>query len=279
MNTLPIRKEQADMAYLEQKAHWIRDEIVRVAVRNKAGHIAPSLSCVDILVALYYEVMDYKTGAPLWPGRDRLIISKAHGAYGVFPILVDLGIIPEKEWESFYTPESTLPGCIERRPEYGLEAGCGSLGHGLPMAVGAAFGAKLRGESWHTYCLVGDGELQEGTTWEAMQFAVKHEVSNMTVVVDHNRLQAMDFTDQIMDVHPDDLLRRMRGFGLEPLSCPGHDIGALVSALKELKHAGTGRPGVLDAQTVKGYGLKCMENIPKFHFRIPTQPELDQGWR
>ncbi len=274
-----IRTHQPELEFLTEKARWVRDEIIEVAVKNGAGHIAPSLSCSDILVALYYGVMNYRHSDPLWPQRDRLIISKAHGAYGVFPILADLGVIPPEEWKGFYTDSSTLTGCIERRPEYGLEAGCGSLGHGLPLAVGAAFGARLRGESWHTYCLLGDGEMQEGTTWEAVQFAVKHELSNLTMVVDNNRLQAMDFTERIMNIHADDLVRRMRGFGLDPVDCPGHDLGALVTVLSELKQIDSDKPGVVNAITVKGYGLKCMENIPKFHFRIPTQAELDMGRR
>jgi transketolase len=231
---------------------------------------------VDILVALYYEVMG---GDPRSAGRDRLILSKGHGCYGLYAILADLGAIPEKEWRAYYTPESTLCGCLERRPEYGLEASTGALGHGLPMAVGLAFGARLQGKRYHTFCIVGDGELQEGTSWEALQFAVKHELAGLTVIVDGNGLQAMDFTTNVLDRTADDVVSRLRGFGLDPVRCDGHDVAELVEVLRSCASRRAGGPSAVVARTVKGYGLRCMENVPRFHFRIPTEEELERGWR
>jgi transketolase len=262
---------------LKDKANYIREKVIGVSVRNKAGHIAPSLSCVDILVALYYQVMDYEEKNPLWEGRDRLVFSKAHGCYALYAILADKGIIPEKEWEGFYTKESTLLGCMERKPEYGLEAGCGSLGHGIPIATGIAFGAKLQGKKYHTFCIVGDGELQEGSTWEAIQFAVKHEVGNLTIIIDANRLQAMDFIVNILDKETKDMLSRLKGFGLSPIVCSGHDVTALAKYLQKAKANTENKPSIIVAETIKGFGLKCMENIPKFHFRIPTEEEITRG--
>jgi transketolase len=263
--------------FLSDKAAQIRRSVLAVSVRNGAGHIAPSLSCVEILVALYYQVMNYRPAQPAWPDRDRLIVSKAHGAYALYAILADQGIIPAKEWEGFYTDKSTLMGCLERRPEYGIEAGCGSLGHGLPLAVGMAWGARLRGLASHVFCLTGDGELQEGTTWEALQFARKHEVGNLTLIVDRNRLQAMDFIANVMDRHPDDLERRLEGFGLAPQVVPGHDAACMTVCLARMKSEKRTEPGVVIADTVKGHGCKCMENLPKFHFRLPTAEELEMG--
>lgn len=262
---------------LKDKANYIRENVIDISVRNKAGHIAPSLSCVDILTALYYKVMDYQEKNPLWEGRDRLVFSKAHGCYALYAILADKGILPKKEWESFYTPESSLLGCMERRTEYGLEAGCGSLGHGIPIATGIAFGAKLKGKKYHTFCVVGDGELQEGSAWEAIQFAVKHEVGSLTIVIDANRLQAMDFIVNVLDKETKDILGRLKGFGLSPIVCSGHDVNALARHLGEAKKKVKNRPNVILAETIKGFGLKCMENIPKFHFRIPTDEELAKG--
>lgn len=263
--------------YLEQKANCIRDKVINVCVANKAGHIAPSLSCVDILVALHYAVMKHKSNNPYWENRDRLIFSKAHGCYALYAILADKGIIPEKEWESFYKHGSTLLGCMERRPEYGLEAGCGSLGHGIPIAVGIAFGAKLQNKKYHTFCIAGDGELQEGSVWEALQFAVKHNINNLTFIVDANRLQAMDFIVNILDRETKDMLKRLKGFGLSPVICSGHDVVALARCLQEAKTNKRNKPNIIVAKTTKGFGLKCMENIPKFHFRIPTADELSMG--
>ncbi|MEA3346535.1 MAG: transketolase [Candidatus Auribacterota bacterium] len=262
---------------LLKKANYIRNEVIRVAVRHGAGHIAPSLSCVDILVALYYNAMTYKPENPLWEERDRLIFSKAHGCYAVYAILADKGVFPKKEWEDFYTEKSTLLGCIERKVEYGLEAGCGSLGHGLPIAVGLAFGAQMQRKDYHTFCIVGDGELQEGITWEALQFAVKHEVKNLTIIIDRNRLQAMDFVVNILDKEKADLIKKLRGFGLWPVICSGHDVIKLADSIHAAKSSPENKPKVIIAETVKGFGLKCMENVPKFHFRIPTKEELTMG--
>lgn len=262
---------------LPAKANSIRDDVVRIAVKNKAGHIAPSLSSVDILVALYYGVLSYDPKNPIWEDRDRVIFSKAHGCYALYAILADLGVLPPEEWEKFYTPGSTLLGCMERRLEYGLEAGCGSLGHGLPMAVGIAYGAKLQGKAYQTYCVTGDGEFQEGSVWEAIQFAVKHEVENLTIVVDHNRLQAMDFVKNVLDREEKELVKRLKGFGLSPMICPGHDPEEIVNCIRTVQKEPASAPRVIIAETVKGFGLKCMENVPKFHFRIPSDEELAMG--
>lgn len=262
---------------LRRKADQIRENVLAVAMANGAGHIAPSLSCVDILTTLYYRVMDYRADDPLWDARDRLIFSKSHGCYGLYAILADLGPLPAEEWHRFYTPESSLKGCPERRLEYGIEAGCGALGHGLPMAVGLAYGAAIQGAAYHTYCVVGDGELQEGSNWEALLFAVKHRIEPLTVIVDHNRLQAMDFTTNVLDCRPDDLARRLAGFGLTVRECDGHDPTAIVRALSEGNGSAIRGPRMLIAHTTKGYGLKCMENKPRFHFRLPTIAELKMG--
>ncbi|HAH33029.1 MAG TPA: transketolase [Elusimicrobia bacterium] len=263
--------------FLRKKADEIRDRVIEVSIRNKAGHIAPSLSTVDMLVALYYDVMRYRPKDPLWDGRDRLVFSKGHGCYALYAILADKGILPAKEWAGFYTPSSSLSGCLEKKPEYGLEAGCGSLGHGLPMAVGMAFGARFLGKKFHTFCVAGDGEMQEGSMWEALQYAVRHGVDNLTLIVDANRLQAMDFLTDVLDRNTSDLLKRLRGFGLKPVVCPGHYAPGLARVLARARNSRGKVPHVVVARTVKGRGLKCMENVPKFHFRIPEEKELLMG--
>lgn len=262
---------------LRKKAEQIRHDLLAVSIKNGAGHIAPSLSCVDILAALYYNVMNYKPSDPRWDNRDRLVFSKAHGCYALYAILADKGVLPKKEWNGFYSSESTLLGCMERRLDYGLEAGCGSLGHGLPMAVGLAFGAKLQNNKYRIFCVIGDGEMQEGTTWEAIQYAVKHEIDNLTIIVDDNRLQAMDFIVNVLDRTTKDKIKRLKGFGLLPVICPGHDVVKLARVLKTATLPSLKAPGVIIARTIKGYGLKCMESIPKFHFRTPTLEELKLG--
>ncbi len=274
LHKIPVEK-------LYRKANSIRRELVEIAVKNEAGHIAPSLSCVDILTALYYNIMkisDY----PQWENRDRLIFSKAHGCYGLYAILKDIGYIDKNDWKNFYLG-SFLAGCLERNLDSGLEAGCGALGHGLPMAVGIAFGAKLQNRDYNIFCIVGDGEMQEGSNWEAIQFAVKHKLSNLRVIIDANRLQAMDFLENVLTVKGRnlDLQRKMEAFGFEVKTCDGHNPQAIVSTIGNWieNRNDLNSPQVLIANTVKGYALKCMENIPKFHFRLPTCDELKEGNR
>ena len=266
---------------LYSKANQLRKELIEVAVQNGAGHIAPSLSSVDILTALYYRIMNL-TDYPQWEDRDRLVFSKGHGCYGLYAILADIGYIDKKDWKNFYKG-SFLSGCIERSVENGIEAGCGSLGHGLPMAVGVAFGSKLQNKAYKVYCIVGDGEMQEGSNWEAIQFAVKHKLSNLTVIIDHNTLQAMDFLKNVLTLEErrNDLQRKLKAFGFEVKTCNGHNIKSIISIIEKWikNQKNLFAPQVLIANTTKGYGLKCMENVPKFHFRIPTENELKMGNR
>jgi len=219
---------------------------------------------------------------PLWEERDRLVFSKGHGCYGLYAILSDIGYIDKSDWENFYL-ENSLPGCAERDTQRGIEAGCGSLGHGLPIATGIAFAAKLQHKKYRVYCIVGDGEMQEGSNWEAIQFAAKHKLSNLTAIIDHNKLQAMNFLDKILTIkgRKDDLQRKMRAFGFEVKTCDGHNISDMIMAIENLikNQKRLSKPQVLVAYTIKGYGLLCMENIPKFHFRLPTEEEIKLGNR
>jgi Transketolase, N-terminal subunit len=151
------------------------------------------------------------------------------------------------------------------------------------MAVGIAFGAQLQKKRYRVYCIVGDGEMQEGSNWEAIQFAAKYKLSNLTVIIDHNTLQAMDFLKNVltMEERRDDLQRKMKAFGFETKTCSGHNIKDISSLIEKWikNQKNLVAPQVLIARTTKGYGLKCMENVPKFHFRIPTEDELKMGNR
>jgi transketolase len=271
----------ASKSILKKKADWIRGDLIRVAMNNGAGHIAPSLSCIDILTALYYKIMDVRRGKKR-EERDRLIFSKAHGCYGVYAILTDLGYIDRAWWDNFYKG-SPLLGCMERDLDRGIEAGCGSLGHGLPIAAGIAFGAKLQSKSFSVYCIVGDGEMQEGSNWEAIQFAVKHKLTNLTIIIDHNGLQAMDTLENILTPlnRKRDLQKKFGAFGCLVKTCAGHNPGKIASILEGWvkNRSNLSAPQVLIANTYKGYGLLCMENIPKFHFRLPTDDEMKMGNR
>ena len=264
---------------LKAQADRIRKDVVEVSVRNGAGHIAPSLSSVDYLIALYYHSLNH-TGDPLDPKRDRLILSKAHGGYALYSILSDLGYIARADWDGFYK-NSFLAGCAEMSLKHGLEAGCGSLGHGLPMAAGMAYGLKVQGIQARVYCVVGDGEMQEGSNWEAVQFAAKFKLDNLVIVIDNNGLQAMDFLQNVLtdrDV-TEDLHHKFEAFGTHVERVDGHHIEALVEIFERWKRGGMDRPQVMLAKCIKGYGVKAMENVAKFHFRLPTEEDMAQGVR
>ncbi len=266
---------------LAGQAASLRKSVVEVCVKNGAGHIAPSLSCIEILTVLYYSIMNIAAD-PMWENRDRLIFSKAHGCYGLYAALCDIGYISKSDWTGFYK-DSFLSGCVERNLEHGIEAGCGSLGHGLPIAAGIAFGAKLQKKDYKVYCIAGDGEMQEGSNWEALQFAAKHNLDNLILIIDNNHLQAMDFIENILTVEgrKNDLEMKLKAFGCAVETCDGHDVIELKRKLEKLGDAGrdSNLPRALIAKTIKGYGLKCMENVSKFHFRIPTDEELKWGNR
>ena len=263
---------------LQKKADYIRNEVIRVACKNKCGHIAPSLSTVDILVALYYEIMQpfkhrvaqsYFIQPKHFQDRDRLVLSKGHGCYALYAILADLGIIPKDAWEDFglQIRPYALKGCVEYMSAWGLEAGTGSLGHGLPMAVGMAYATKIQKLPWHTYCIVGDGELQEGSCWEALNFMFEQELKNITVIVDRNGFMALD------KIEKNAIVTLFKGYGYFAIN--GHDIFNIVWMLesKEIDSRGM----IIMADTIKGKGLKCMEGKAHFHYRVPTKNEICEG--
>jgi len=200
----------------------LTDKVIQEACNRNMGHIASSLSCLDIIEVIWN----------MFP-EDRLVLSKGHGCYALY-VLRD-------EWGS---------GCLE---------GFGSLGHGLPIAVGNAFGDKISGKNTHTFCIVGDGEMQEGSMWEALNFFNHHGLNNLTVIVDNNGLQAMDRINNILSCN---LSNRLEGWGFNPEICDGHSHVDLYECLKY-------HPKIIIANTVKGKGLKCAENRPEFHYRVP----------
>lgn len=223
------------------KARALREEIMDVAIDNRQGHIAPSLSCLDILTVLFYKVMD---------NSDCFVLSKGHGCYGLYAIWADHGVIAKEIWRKF-----KLPGCLN---------GYGSLGHGLPVATGMAFASAINQEDCHTFVVVGDGEMQEGSCWEAINFIGHHKLDNITVIVDANGIQAMDYIDMVLT---QDLKKRIRAFGLEIKECNGHNHGELIKVLEA-------RPQVVIAHTIKGKGFGIMENKAEWHYRVPERSQL-----
>jgi len=251
----------------------IRNKTIALSCRTGAGHLAPSLSCVEILTVLFRDFLRFRPGEPRWPGRDRLVFSKGHGAYGYYVILNQLGFIPDRDIDTFYTPASRLKGCLVRDEEFMIEASTGTLGHGLPIAAGMALGFRMRGRENRVVCLVGDGEMQEGSNFEALAMAHRHRLANLMVVVDANGLQAMGRVDEI-GLGNTTLAKVLRCYAPEGNfhEVDGHDEEKLRRAMRPFfQGSAAGGITVVFAHTVKGKGIAMMEGVARYHFRCPVQ--------
>lgn len=255
------------MTMLKKIAYERRLDVLEMDYRHKAGHIGGSMSCMDILVALYYAVMDVdkiRTGAE---DRDRFILSKGHCAEAYYAVLADKGFIDKKELETFTAFKTRLAEHPSHKVP-GVEVATGALGHGLPVGVGMAIGLQREQPGAHVYVLMGDGEQAEGSNWEAAMAAAKYGLDNLTVIIDRNRLQISGTTEEVMPLN--DLAEKYRAFGFETIVCNGHDSDALTHALC---HRVPGKPVALIALTVKGCGSPVMENQAEWHHAIPTDEQ------
>ena len=264
---LCIYERSMHMTALERIAFERRLDVLAMVYRHKAGHIGGSMSCMDILVELYYTIMDtdkIKRGAD---DRDRFILSKGHCAEGYYAVLADTGFIDKSELSTFTAFKTRLA----EHPSYkipGVEIATGALGHGLPVGVGMALGLKQSAPGAHVYVLMGDGEQAEGSNWEAAMAASKYGLDNLTAIVDRNRLQISGTTEYVMPL--DDLVEKYRAFGFNVLECDGHNSNELITALTYRK---AGKPTCLIANTIKGYGSPAMENQAEWHHAIPTDEQ------
>lgn len=252
---------------LEAKAAELRRTILETALRAGKGHIPPALSWVEIAVALYYGgVLNHGGGDE----RDRFILSKGHGCLTLYAILADLGVL--RGLEGFGRGGSILPGHPDTEIP-GIDACSGSLGHGLGVAAGMALSAKLSGKSWRTFVVLGDGELNEGSVWEAAMFAGHHKLSNLTAIVDRNRLCSANWTRDVIDLG--DLRQKFSAFGWAVEYCDGHDFVQINDALRAIRD----EPKIIIAETVKGRGVPFMEASPLWHHRVPKGDEIERARR
>ena len=263
----------AQAVNLEKKANWLRNKVLEMTVAAGAGHIAPSFSCTEILVALYYGgVMRVDPKNMKWEDRDRFILSKGQAAVALYAVLADLGFFPVEELITFTQKGSRLGGHTEDTIP-GVEAFTGSLGHGLPIAGGLAMGARLKKKSFITVALLGDGECHEGSIWEAAMFAGHHGLNNLLAIVDRNRQSATDFTTNYLTLEP--MEDKWRAFGWEVRTVDGNSIPELLDAMKDVHHPSYTKPLCIVANTIKGKGVSFMERKPIWHYRIPVGEELE----
>ncbi|MCK5492763.1 MAG: transketolase [Candidatus Omnitrophica bacterium] len=257
---------------LKNKAVWVRKKILEMAVKAGAGHIAPSFSCTEILVALHYGgILRIKPQNPKWSNRDRFILSKGQSAVALYAVLADLGFFPIKELMTFTSEGSRLGGHAEDTIP-GVEAFTGSLGHGLSIGAGLSLAAKMDNKKYNSYVLMGDGECHEGSVWEAAMFAGQHKLNNLIAIVDHNGLSATDFLKTYLEVDP--LGKKWESFGWDVYSVDGHSIEDILEVMNKIYSRDSDKPIVIIAATTKGKGVSFMENNPIWHYRIPVGKEL-----
>jgi transketolase len=248
---------------LERLAREIRRRDLQAVFEAGAGHVGGEMSAIDILTALYFRVLRVWPDRPRDPDRDRFVLSKGHVALALYVTLARRGFLPEEEIATFLKPLSRLNGHPNCTKVPGVETNTGPLGHGLPVAVGMARAARLTGAGWHTYVLAGDGEMQEGSNWEAIGSAAQFGLDNLTLVVDHNRLQQGARLAETNDLAP--FRPKLEAFGWAVTEIDGHAMGEIVPALL----ARPGRPHCVVAHTNKGQGISFMQDRVEWHHKVP----------
>jgi transketolase len=254
---------------LALKANDIRRELVTMFGLAGGGHFGGSLSAAEIITALYYDVLHVRPDDPQWPDRDRFILSKGHASPALYAALCDRGFFPRAVLDDFEKPGNPLTMHPNMRKVPGVDASTGSMGHGLPIGVGICLGTRLDGRGCRTFVLMGDGETEEGSVWEAVMCAAHYRLDNLIAIVDRNCLSCDGPIEEIQ--RQDNYAGRWRAFGWSVREVNGHDAGEVAAALREVPFEAR-KPSVLIAATVKGKGISFMENIPDYH-RANISPE------
>jgi transketolase len=251
-------------------ARRLRGHALRMTHRARASHIGSCLSMADILAVLYGGVLRLDPARPGWADRDRLVISKGHAAAIVYAALAETGFLPVAELDSYSADGGRLAGHVTKTAP-GVELSTGSLGHGLPVAAGMALAAQRDDARWRAFCILSDGELDEGSNWEAVQFAQHFRLSNLVAIVDYNKIQSFGSVAEVSDLHP--LAEKFRAFNWGVRELDGHDHSELKAALRGPPPL-AGRPTVILAHTIKGKGVSFMEGQLAWHYKNPDAAQL-----
>lgn len=246
---------------LQEKAKQLRIDTINELYAAQSGHPGGSLSCIDALIALYYNVMNVRPDDPQWEDRDRFVLSKGHCCPALYAVLADKGYFDKAELSTLRKFGSMLQGHPDMHKTPGIDSNTGSLGQGISVAVGMAMAAKLGKKSYKVYTMVGDGECQEGLVWEAAMAAAHYKLDNFTVMLDHNRLQIDGANDAVLSLG--DIVGKFAAFGFDTFTVDGHDIDAVTEALKA--PFTLGRPKFICLETIKGKGVSFMENEAGWH--------------
>lgn len=251
-------------------ARRIRSSTLRMLHKARASHAGSCMSCIDILAVLYGRIMRITPGNPNFPERDRFIMSKGHAAGALYATLAEVGYFSTSELSKYCMDNSCLSGHVTKTI-HGVEVSTGSLGHGLPIACGMALAARHAGYGGRTFVLVGDGEMNEGSNWEALLFGAHHKLDNLVAVADCNGLQGYGTTDQVLSLEP--LAKKVQAFGWDVCEIDGHDHEALGEALVPKQ----GEPTFVVARTVKGKGVGFMENQLAWHYKSMNDEQLSSA--
>jgi len=268
------RNKITDIEKLKEIARNVRLTILHMLTQAGSGHTGGSLSAADIAVAIYFSRMNFDPSNPKWEDRDRFILSKGHAAPLLYAIMAEAGYFPKETADTLRTIESPLQGhpCCKRLP--GIEVSTGSLGQGLSVANGMALGLRLDNKPARVYCVMGDGEIQEGQIWEAAMPAAHYRIDNLCAVVDNNGLQIDGRVRDVMNIDP--IHEKWAAFGWHVINIDGHDMGAILAAL-DLAEQTKGQPSVIVARTVKGKGVSLFEDKVEYHGVAPTKEEFEQA--
>ncbi len=251
-------------------AKHIRTDVLNMVHRARASHIGSCYSITDILAVLYGEVMHIRPQDSLWLDRDRFILSKGHAAAAVYAALANIGMIPHADLETYGKDGSLYMTHVSHKIQ-GVEFSSGSLGHGLPFAVGKAMASKKQNKSWRVFALLSDGEMDEGSNWEALMFASHHCLDNLVAIIDYNKLQSLGSVSSTLGLEP--LVSKLTSFGWAVREVDGHDHASLKNLLSSVPWDAS-KPSLLLAHTTKGKGVSFMENKVEWHYRSPGEDEF-----
>ncbi len=258
---------------LEKKAFQMRKRMLEMCIKAGTGHVTSSLSCMDILVALYHGgILKVDPKNPQWEDRDRLILSKGQASPGLYTVLADRGFYPEKELDKF-AQEGGKFGVHLQGDVPGVELTCGSLGQGFGVAAGMALGAKINRQLHLVFAIIGDGECYEGSMWETAMFAAHHRLNNFVAILDRNYLCVTDFTENLIELEPMDA--KWESFGWEAVRIDGNDFRQILCALQHARARRVQRPLIVIADTTKGCGIDRISNMPIWHGLAPKGNEAD----
>jgi transketolase len=262
------------VARLQSTVKRLRLDIVEMIAAAGSGHPGGSLSCMDVVTAIYLTKMRFDPKNPRWPERDRFLMSKGHAAAALYAILAECGFFPHKDLVTFRKIDSYLQGHVDYNHVPGSEITGGSLGMGLSVAVGMGLAARLDAAKWRVWVMLGDGECDEGEMWEAAMAAGHHRLTNICAIVDRNGYQQTRPTEQTIRLEP--LADKWKAFGWDAVVIDGHDFNRILDALDRAEKQ-TERPLAIIANTIKGKGVSFMEGVADFHGRAPTKEELEQA--